>query len=193
MGPTKTLATIYGHIYKFSVLVVFMPVYEVIRSDLDQYQKKRRQTQQKVQVIQWRLWKIICCYLLGCWLQVFAFYCCRNHFFANLKVLFASCSQRFPINNNFIIVLYDRIWFWFYTFSQDGVSVGMLLGDCWQVMLHCIDVSVFIILLLEFLVKQKPNSRQDICYKALLKNIILYTTAVSSTWEVLKIFIKNRL
>ena len=40
MGPTKTLATIYGHIYKFSVLVVFMPVYEVIRSDLDQYQKK---------------------------------------------------------------------------------------------------------------------------------------------------------
>ena len=134
---------------------------------------------------------------VGCnWLnRVFVFHCCRDHFFYKFRnqVIFASCSQRFPINNNFIIVLYDRIWFWFYTFSQDGVSVGMLLGDCWQVMLHCIDVSVFIILLLEFLVKQKPNSRQDICYKALLKNIILYTTAVSSTWEVLKIFIKNRL
>ena len=37
-------------------------------------------------------------------------------------------------------------------------SFGMLLGDCWQHLLYCIDVSVFIILLLGILVKQKPNS-----------------------------------
>ena len=47
----------------------------------------------------------------------------------------------------------------FYTFSQGGVSVGILLGDCWQCLLYCIDVSVFNILLLGFLVKHKPNSR----------------------------------
>ena len=71
----------------------------------------------------------------------------------------ASCGQRFPITNDFIIVLDDRIWFKFYTFSQDGVSVGMLLGDCWQYFFYCIDGSVYIIILLELLVKQKPNSR----------------------------------
>ena len=42
----------YNHI--FSVLPVFVPEHEVIRSDLDHCQKKRRQTEQKVLVILWR-------------------------------------------------------------------------------------------------------------------------------------------
>ena len=75
------------------------------------------------------------------------------------KVIIASCSQRFPITNSFIIVLSDRLWLKFYTFSQDGVGVGMLLGDCWEYVLYHIDVSVFIILLLGFLVKKKTNLR----------------------------------
>ena len=100
---------------------------------------------------------------VGCnWLnRVFVFHCCRDHFFYKFRnqVIFASCSQRFPITNNFIIVLDDRIWFKFYTFSQDGVSVGMLLGDCWQYLLYRIDDCVYIIIFLGFLVEQKPNSR----------------------------------
>ena len=39
----------------FTVPPVFVPEHEVIRLDLDHYQKKRRQTQQKVLVILWRL------------------------------------------------------------------------------------------------------------------------------------------
>ena len=54
------------------------------------------------------------------------------------KVIIASCSQRFPISNTFLIVLNDRIWY-----VECGVSVGMLLYDCWQYLLHCIDVCFY--------------------------------------------------